>query len=166
MDRPALLAIVIAFMALLLVLMFLGWRARTRRQSGIPSPQAAPRDLGRVWGAFEGQYVATTKAEDPLDRIAVGGLGFRARAVVTVAEAGVVIGIPGKTDPFIPATAARDLRDATWTIDRAVEEGGLQVIGWTLGDTAVDSYFRMLEPKAFTTALRSMLDSTPTKDPS
>lgn len=166
MDRPVLMGIVLVFLALLLVLMFLGWRGRRKRQAGIPAPQIAPEDLGRVHGTFEGQYVATTKADDPLDRVVVGPLGFRAHAFVTVADAGIVVQIPGKVDPFIPAASAHELRDATWTIDRVVEQRGMQAIGWTLGDTAVDSYFRMDEPKAFSNAVRAVLHPVPTKDPS
>ena len=166
MDRSVLMGIVLAFLALLLLLMFLGWRARRKRQAGIPKPPIAPADLGTVHGTFDGQYVATTRAEDPLDRIVVAPLGFRAHARVVVADAGVVVQIPGKADPFIPAASARDLRDATWTIDRVVERDGMQVIGWNLGETVVDSYFRMDEPRAFSTAVRSMLESAPVKDPS
>lgn len=157
------MGLVLAFLALLLLLMFLGWRARRKRQADIPAPQAAPDDLGPVHGTFEGQYVATTKADDPLDRIVVGPLGFRAHAFVIVADAGIVVQIPGKADPFIPSHEARGIRDATWTIDRVVEQQGLQAVTWNLGDTTVDSYFRMNEPKAFSNAVRAML-STSTKE--
>ena len=161
MDRSVLMGIVLAFLLLLLLLMFLGWRGRRKRQAGIPKPPVAPDDLGKLYGTFEGQYVATTKAGNPLDRVVVSPLGFRAHAFVIVAEAGIVVQIPGKVDPFIPASAASELRDATWTIDRVVEQRGLQAITWSLGDTEVDSYFRMDEPKAFSNAVRSLL---PTKE--
>ncbi len=155
MDRSVLMAMVIAFLFLLFLLMFLGWRARTRRQAGIPKPHAAPAELGTVLGTFEGFYVATTTAGNPLDRVAVRGLGFRARCSVVVADAGVVIRLPGD-EPFIPRADIRDFQHATWTIDRVVEEKGLQVIAWTLGDTQIDSYFRMVEPLVFAATIESM----------
>lgn len=158
MDRSVLMAIAISFLFLLFLLMFLGWRARKRRQSGIQRPLAAPpeSELGRLEGTFEGFYVATTAAGNPLDRIAVRGLGFRAKSFVIVAEAGVVVQIPGEDDPFIPVDDVRNFHEATWTIDRVVEEKGLQVLTWTLGDTQVDSYFRMEQPKAFANAIEAM----------
>lgn len=156
-DRNSVGAIVVAFFALLLVLMYLGWRNRKRKQSAIPTPVTTPTELGEIFGSFDGQYVATTLSGQPLERVAVGGLGFRANARVVVAETGVAFGIPGAGDPFIPADALKESRTATWTIDRVVEEDGLQLLGWTLGDAAVDSYFRLAEPAAFEQAIERLL---------
>lgn len=142
MNRPELLAIVIAILVLLLVLMALGWRARTRRQAGIAKPAQAPTQLGTALGTFVGKYVATTSAGNPLDRIAVHGLGFRGNTAVTVAEKGVLVHIDGTDDKWIPVADLRELRKATWTIDRVVEQDGLELLEWSLGDRLVDSYFR------------------------
>ena len=91
-------------------------------------------------------YVATTIAGEPLNRVAVSGLGYRARASVTVATAGLVLAIAGEPDAFIPAEAIRAVERATWTIDRVVETGGLVCVTWMLGETPVDSYLRVVVP--------------------
>jgi hypothetical protein len=152
------MALVVAFFVVLVGLVHLGWRNRKRRQSGIPAPHSAPQtsELGATIGTFEGQYVATTRAGDPLDRIVVGGLGFRAHVFIVVTERGIVLGIPG-SDAFIPAGDLRTHGTATWTIDRAVEEGGLRLLAWDLGGVAVESYFRMNEPEAFEHAIDRLL---------
>jgi len=146
-DRILPAALVIAFLLLLLVLMLLGWRARARRQSGIARPATAPADLGRILVEADALYVGTTIAGDPLNRVTVKGLGFRARAALTVAERGVVLGIPGQADVFIARERLTGVGRATWTIDRTVEPDGLLLVGWQLGDgpalTAVESYARI-----------------------
>lgn len=151
------MAIVIAFLALLLALMYLGWRARKKRQGTVAKPASAPAELGPAIGTFLGKYVASTASGDPLDRIAVHGLGFRGDVVIVVAGAGILVRIAGADDVWIAATDLLDLRRATWTIDRVVEPDGLQLVEWTLGDRAVDSYFRMDEPTEFESAANQLL---------
>ncbi len=151
MDRTTSTAIVIAIIILALLGMFLGWRARQRRQSAVPVPDPVPADAGAVLFSAETFYAATTMAGEPLNRVAVRGLGFRGRATVTVTEHGVILGIAGAPELFIPVAALRSVERATWTIDRVVESGGLVLIAWTLGHgsdaaTDVDSYFRVAEP--------------------
>jgi len=139
-------AIVMAFLVLLLALMVAGWRRRQRSQSGLGRPLAVPVDLGSEAIEADALYVASTIADEPLNRIAVAGLGYRARARVVVYETGVLLGIPGEPDAFIPAAHVIDVERATWTIDRVVEPGGLVKITWLLGDTPIDSYLRVPEP--------------------
>ncbi len=155
-DRTILQGMVVVFLAILLLLMVLGWRARQRRQRDIVPLTAAPSDLGTTLASLSGKYVATTASGDPLDRIAVRGLGFRSNVVAIVAETGIMLQLPG-TDLFIPRTDLRDIRRATWTIDRVVEKDGLQLIEWMLGDRVVDSYLRMAEPTEFERAVRQLL---------
>ena len=157
MNRPELMAITLAFLALLLLLMFLGWRARQRRQRGVSAPLAPPADLGAALGTFDGRYVATTTAGNPLDRIAVKGLGFRSLVTLTVTDSGMLMQRPGNDDVWIPRADVRGRRTATWTIDRVVEADGLELVEWTLGGASVDSYFRLDEPAAFEAAFAHLL---------
>lgn len=156
MDRTVLLIVTIVFGLAMLALLLLGWRARRRRQSGVPAPEAAPADLAGPLERFAGKYVATTEAGQPLERIAVHGLGFRGPVTATVAPAGLLLRLPdGET--WIPASDLRDLRAATWTIDRVVEPDGLQLVAWRLGDREVDTYLRIDDAKAFVAALNKLL---------
>ncbi|MGV8885255.1 MAG: hypothetical protein ACOH1T_06650 [Microbacteriaceae bacterium] len=156
MDRSVLMAIVVAFMALLLALMYWGWRSRKRRQSDYATPSATPLGVGDPLVVVEGFYVATTAADEPLNRIAIGGLGFRARVTTSVFASGIALGIPGQ-DVFIPAANIVLADRATWTIDRVVEDNGLSRVAWLLGDTRVDSYFRMGDPEAFLEAVATII---------
>ena len=143
MDRlvPSLIVGLVIVGALLGML--LGWRARQRRQADIPQPQAVPSQVGTVLAAVGALYVATTRRGGPLERIAVRGLGFRSRAVATVSDAGVTLELTGADPVFIPSGDLRMAGRATWTIDTAVEPGGLVVLSWRLGDLHVDSYLRV-----------------------
>lgn len=147
------MGIVVALMLALLGLLAIGWFARKKRQANISAPTRTPADLGRVAGVFSGKYVATTIAADPLDRIAVHGLGFRGAATVTVAELGLSVSIVGRDEFWIPRDDVCGVRLATWTIDRVVEKDGLHLITWRLGGRDVDSYFRMDAPGPFSVAM-------------
>ncbi|MBC7723295.1 MAG: hypothetical protein H7146_00890 [Burkholderiaceae bacterium] len=139
-------AVVISVLLIVLGLMYLGWRRRQRRQSAIARPLPVPQAPGEELFAVDSFYVASTIADEPLNRIAVAGLGYRARAFVTVFETGVVLGIAGEADVFIPSPDLVEVTRATWTIDRVVEREGLVKITWHLGSTIVDSYLRVPEP--------------------
>lgn len=138
--------VVILLIALIFVGMYFGWRARQKRQASLSRTQPVPAELGTELLALDLYYVATTIANEPLNRVAVSGLGFRARATVKVATAGIVLSLAGERDAFIPAGDVTAVERATWTIDRVVEPGGLVRVSWMLGDTAVDSYFRVVDP--------------------
>jgi hypothetical protein len=155
-DKQLSATLVIVFLAVVLLLMVLGWRARKRRQSVLGEPQHPPVDLGAGLGQFPGLYVATTMSGEPLNRVAVRGLGFRARTTVGVSSAGVLIPVAGQRDTFIPAADVTGVERATWTIDRVVETGGLVVVRWILDGTAVDSYFRVEDSDGLLAALASV----------
>ncbi|MGO3884880.1 MAG: PH-like domain-containing protein, partial [Mycetocola sp.] len=135
--------IVVAVLVLIIGLMIWGWKARGRRGAPLaaqlaPVPESLTDPL--TVSTF---YVATTTHGDPLDRVSIPGLGFRAKAQLSVAPEGVIIAATGEPQVFIPAAQIRGSQQATWTIDRVVEDGGLTVITWQLGDTVLDSHFRV-----------------------
>ncbi len=155
-TRTRLLVYVLIGFAIIIMLAVLGWNARRRRQRSIPETMPLPADIGAVRGEFDGFYVSTTLDGQPLNRVAVRGLGFRARATVAVADAGVVLALPGNTI-FIPRESVREVTRSNYTIDRVVEPGGLVLLAWTLGDTNLDSYFRMEQTEELVAALESLL---------
>lgn len=154
------MAIVVVFMLGLLALMFWAWRGRKRRQGTVARPQTPPTVRGDLVGEFDGKYVATTSQGAPLERIAVHGLGFRGFATVSVFSTGILVQITGTPEFWIPATDLSGVRRATWTIDRVVEQDGLHLLEWTLGDQVVDTYLRMDTPAAFEIAAHSLLPAS------
>lgn len=149
MSREGALLVVMGIALVLIGLMGFGWWRRRRRDGGLTAPSGeAPADA-RVLARFAGLYVATTAHGDPLERLAVRGLGFRSRAELTVTEAGVVLALTGQEPLFLPRSRLIDAAQATVAIDRVVERDGLTRIGWRLDDgTIVDSYFRPQEASA------------------
>ena len=169
MDRALPTLLIVSLVVAAAALMLVGWRARRRRQSGVDAPLAAPAELSPATVDVEGWYVATTPAGEPLERIAVHGLGFRARATVSVHPQGIVLGRRGSDAVYLPAADLRTAGRATWAIDRVVEPQGLVVIGWMLGSTPVDSYLRLPDRTGADRLLAAVTDllpgSAPTTDP-
>jgi hypothetical protein len=155
-DRLTPTLVIVGILVLVFAGLALGWRARRRRQAGLPALVAPPSTLGTALATDDGFYVATTRAESPTDRIAVRGLGFRARAGVAVHPEGVVLSIAGQPDAFIPTSAIDGVGRATWTIDRVVGTDGLVFVRWTLGDTLVDTNLRVDDPDALVAALATI----------
>jgi hypothetical protein len=153
MDRVAPTVVIVGIVLLVFVGLALGWRARRRRQAALPALSSPPADLGAALAVDDGFYVATTRADAPTDRIAVRGLGFRARAGVAVHRQGVLLTIAGRPDAFIPTSAILGVGRATWTIDRVVGTDGLVFIRWRLGGTDVDTNLRVGDPDALVVAL-------------
>ena len=156
MDRLTPVLVIAGILVLVFAGLALGWRARRRRQAGLPALATPPVVLGEPLAVADGFYVATTRAESPTDRIAVRGLGFRARAGVAVHPEGVVLSIAGQPDAFIPTTAVTGVGRATWTIDRVVGRDGLVFVRWHLGDALVDTNLRVGDPDTLVTALTTI----------
>lgn len=142
MTRDVAIGIMIALAVILVALGVWAWVRRTRRDAGLSAPTGeAPADAAIV-GTFDGFYVATTLRDEPLERLAIRGLGFRSRAAITVTTAGVALDLTGQPRMFVPLAAIAHVDRATVAIDRVVEPGGLVRLGWRIGDADVDTYLR------------------------
>lgn len=170
MDRtlPAVITglVVIAVFAL----MWRSWQARRRRDSGLVAGYPAPDSGGATVVAADCFYVATTPRDQPLERLAITGLGFRARAEITVTDAGVWLSPRGESPVFLPAESIDLLSAATVAIDRVVEKDGLLRLGWRIADSdlPVDSYLRIpdsADRRALTGAIRALSAATTTSLP-
>ena len=155
-TRTQLLIYVLIGFVVIIALAVIGWLTRRRRQRGIPAPEPMPADIGAVRGEFEGFYVSTTLDGQPLNRVAVRGLGFRARATFAVADSGVVLALPGN-NVFIPRESIREVTRSNYTIDRVVEPGGLVLLAWTLGGTNLDSYLRVEQTEQLVSAIEDLM---------
>lgn len=159
---PAL--IVLAVIVAAVVLMAVGWRNRRRRQADLGPLPTPPAELGELVHSEDALYLATTRAEAPLDRIAVRGLGYRAEARVSIAASGILLELVGESPLFIAASRVRGVGIATWTVDRGVERDGLVFVRWELGDAVLDSYLRSADPPMLLAGLGGLVPTE--SDPS
>ncbi|MGX9347664.1 PH-like domain-containing protein [Microbacterium sp. KNMS] len=146
-----------AIAAVILGAMAWGWRRRSRRDAGTSAPVRAAE--GAETARFDGLYVATTRHDQPLDRLAVRHLEFRAKAGVTVTDRGVALDLAGAPGIFLRADELVGAGRATWTIDRVVETDGLVLIAWRASDgTLCDSYVRLQgdDPDALVAAIEDL----------
>jgi hypothetical protein len=138
---------ILAVVVIVLALAIVGWRRRVRRDASAGGGYSTPGTLSAPSAETEALYVATTRAGQHLERLAVPGLAFRGSATVTVRREGVTIAVTGEQPVFVPAAVVTGVGAASVAIDRAVERDGLLRLGWTTsGGTAADSYFRVVDP--------------------
>lgn len=141
-------SVMIALAIFLLGLAWWGWRNRRRRFRHLDGALVRSLPSSASLLSFDGLYVATTVADDPMDRIPVGPLSFRAKARFSIHPEGLVIGAQGEHPVLLSAEGGMQAGRATWTIDRVVEPDGLVMVRWSLGGTEVDSYLRIVESDA------------------
>ncbi|MFJ3957835.1 hypothetical protein [Arthrobacter sp. NPDC090010] len=130
----------LAVAALVIVLLFIGWRNRRRRQDALEPLPAVP-ELGEPQLAVVGQYVTTTTEGDWLDRVAAHGLGIRSQAGIAVHDAGVLISRPGCEELFIAADALQEIRLSSGMAGKFLGKDRILVLSWRLGDNVLDTGF-------------------------
>lgn len=148
MTREGALLVIAGVAAVALALLAWAWWRRMRRDARYTAPVGELPD-GTGETVFPGLYVATTRHDEPLERLAIKGLGFRSRVDVTVTSTGVALDLPGQ--PRIALTRDRliDAAQATVAIDRVVERDGLTRVSWRIDDdTIVDTYLRPQDASA------------------
>lgn len=157
MTQETALLIMVGVVVVLLGLMAWGWWRRSRRDRALTAPIG--QATGEVRARFSGLYVATTRHDAPLDRLAVHPLAFRSKVTVTVTDAGVALDLPGASTVFLPTALIDGAGRATWTIDRVVERDGLVMLAWHASDdTIADSYLRLqgADPDALVDAIEDL----------
>ena len=148
MTQEIAASMMIALAVVLLGLTWWGWRNRRARFSHLEGALVHTLPSSRSLLDFSGLYVATTLADQPMNRVPVGPLSFRAKAAFSVHPEGLVLGAQGENPVMLSSPGGLQAGLATWTIDRVVEPEGLVMIRWRLGDTAVDSYLRIVESES------------------
>ncbi len=137
--------------SLLLAAIFVGlillaakaWRVRRREQAvlfGAPAESFAAGLKGSE--SAKVQYVATTIAGEPLNRVTAYGLGFRGRATVTVGDAGVLIERTGERSLALLNSQVTGTNFTQAVIGRAVEKDGLVAINWNQDQTELTTVLR------------------------
>lgn len=143
MTREQAGLVMAAVAAVILLVMFFAWRARLRRDSGLSAPVGVP-EHAEVTDRLEVLYVATTKHDQPLERLAIKPLTYRARGELVLTDRGIALSLDGAPTVFLASSRLVAADRATVTIDRVVEPGGLIRIVWHVSDESLaDSYLRL-----------------------
>ncbi|GAA2925812.1 hypothetical protein GCM10010458_04570 [Microbacterium luteolum] len=153
----------IAVAVLILLAMLFAWRRRLRRDSGLTAPLGVP-EHAEVVHREEVLYVSTTRHDQPLERLAISPLTYRARGELAVTDRGVALCLDGAPTVFLASSRLVQVDRATVTIDRVVEPGGLVRIAWNAADdTVVDSYLRLAsgDPKNLISELQRLVPVAP-----
>jgi hypothetical protein len=138
-------AVLIVLAAGAFVLMMRGWRARARRQAGVIGRlPALPDSVGPVLvGPTTGLYVGSTIAPSWQDRIAVGDLGYRSKAVLTRYPEGIMLKRSGTIPIWIPDESITAIRTERGIAGKAMTHEGILAIRWKLpSGTEIDTGFR------------------------
>lgn len=159
--------VIAAILAVIFGSWALAWRARRHKDARLQA-DALPQALAEPRSQHSVLVLATTRADAPLERVAVDGLALRSQSRLAIHDAGLVIELPGKHAPvFISRERLRGVGHANWALDRGSGGDRIVVVRWLAGsgDEAleVDTSLRGQSPHDLVAAIESLL---PTPTPS
>jgi hypothetical protein len=138
-------AVLAALIALAIRQMMRGWLHRAQRQAQLIGtlPQLPDTVGPALIPATKGLYVGSTLAPSWLDRIAVGDLGYRAKAVLTRYPEGIMLQRTGAGPIWIPDDSIEAIRTEKGIAGKAMTHEGILAIRWRLPSGAeIDTGFR------------------------
>lgn len=151
-------AVLVVAIGLLIRAMMRGWRGKAQRQVElIGTLPPLPDTVGQAdLPALKGLYVGSTFAPDWHDRIVVGDLGYRTKAVLTRYPEGIMVQRSGARPLWIPAESVTAIRTERGMVGKVVPGGrseatrgkapshdGILAIRWRLpSGTEIDTGFR------------------------
>lgn len=138
-------AVLAVLIAVLIQAMMRGWRRRALRQAEmIGTLPPMPDTVGAaVIPATKGLYVGSTLVPHWNDRVAVGDLGYRTKAVLTRYPEGIMLQRTGAGPIWIPDDAITAIRTELGVAGKVVAGEGVLAIRWRLpSGTEIDTGFR------------------------
>jgi len=138
-------AVIVVAIGLLIRAMMRGWRRRAERQVELigklpPLPDTVSQ---AVIPPMKGLYVGCTLAPNWHDRIVVGDLGYRTKAVLTRFPEGIMVQRSGAHSIWIPAESVTAIRTERGMVGKALTHEGILAIRWRLpSGTEIDTGFR------------------------
>jgi hypothetical protein len=138
-------AVLVVVIAVVIQAMMRGWRRRAERQAEmIGTLPALPDTVGpALIPATKGLYVGSTLVPHWNDRVAVGDLGYRAKAVLTRYPEGIMLQRTGACPIWIPDDAIEAIRTERVIAGKALTHEGILAIRWRLPSGAeIDTGFR------------------------
>lgn len=151
MNTPTMVAsLIFAFVLVILIaflirLMMRGWRHRGRLQEAlIGTLPSVPDMVGPPSVApTRGLYLGCTLAPKWNDRVVVGDLGYRTKAVLTRYPEGIMVQRSGAGPIWIPEEAITVIRTERAIAGKALTYDGILAIRWKLPSGAeIDTGFR------------------------
>jgi hypothetical protein len=144
MDRLILTLAIVAFFALCVWGMRLGWRRKARSQSVLvpPFPEVPEYPGELVLPEITGLYVSTTTAGHWQDRIVTRGTGLRSRVTLRLCTGGIEIDRAGAPGFWIPAETLAGVRRDKQIAGKVMGIDSLLVITWKAGEVLLDTGIR------------------------
>jgi hypothetical protein len=142
---------IVAIILGILFLFFIGtairsWKARAAKQEAdFSQPPMALEAPGQQLMKVRAFYVATTFADNHLERIRAYGLGIRGLAHAMVFEGGLQLIRKGERPLAINKSAITGLSTTQVTIDRVTEAKGILTIDWTQDTTQFSTHLRVVD---------------------
>lgn len=155
MTRTLLVLALLALIALSYLGMRRGWAARLQQQASIAAPHA-PFTAPVVAGPWSGRFLGATFAGRWLDTINAHTLGARSLAEVSLTADGITVQRPGELSFGVPKADVIGVRADKAIAGRAYEDGGIVVLSFRLGDTAIDAGFRFPDTEDHLAALAAL----------
>lgn len=140
-------AVILAILFFFFVLTAIrAWRARAAKQeAGFTQPAMALENAGSQVAKVRAFYVATTFADNHLERIRAYGLGIRGLAHAIVFDGGLQLIRKGERPLAIERSAITSLSTNQVTIDRVTEAKGILTIDWTQDSTNFSTHLRVVD---------------------
>lgn len=138
-------AVIVVAIGLLIRAMMRGWRRRAQRQVELigmlpPLPDTVSQ---AIIPPMKGLYVGCTLAPHWHDRVVVGDLGYRTKAVLTRFPEGIMMQRSGAHSIWIPAESVTAIRTERGMVGKALTHEGILAIRWRLpSGTEIDTGFR------------------------
>src|SRR3954451_19019704 len=145
-------AVVAVLIAFAIRQMMHGWLRRSQRQAQlIGTLPALPDTVGpALIPATKGLYVGSTLVPNWNDRVAVGDLGYRAKAVLTRYPEGIMLQRTGAGPIWIPDDAVEAIRTEKGVAGKAMTHEGILAIRWRLPSGAeIDTGFRADDRRSY-----------------
>jgi hypothetical protein len=149
-----LLALVIAF---IIQLMMRGWRKRAQRQAELLGTLPdIPSHAGPAAITTAGVYVGCTMAPAWSQRITVGDLGYRSKAVLTRHPEGILVQRTRAQPIWIPSESISGIRTEHVIAGKVAARDGILAIRWRLpSGVKIDTGFRANNRDEYTGWLQS-----------
>ena len=138
-------AVLVLLIGFVIQLMMRGWRRRGERQAAMIGalPEVPERVGAAIVAPTRGTYVGCTLAPSWHDRVAVGDLGYRSKALLTRYPEGILVQRSAASPIWIPQESITAIRTERGMLGKAGTNNGILAIRWRLPSGAeIDTGFR------------------------